>query len=83
MVLLIPMNSLELEVVTLTNNGGAHVKLNDGSENLGILYLDKKQFETIIGILTTGSFNKDVDFVIKNPFDVDTDEDSSIFNFDN
>jgi hypothetical protein len=68
------MNNLELEVVTLTGGGGAHVKLNDGNENLGILYLDKKQFEAIIGILTTGSFQKDIDFSIKNPFDQDEGE---------
>lgn len=77
---LIPqMNSLELEVISKTNDGGAHVKLNDGNDNLGILYLDKKQFEVIIGILTTGSFQKDVDFSVKNPFDVEDDEDIFIY----
>jgi hypothetical protein len=75
------MNSLELEVVNLTSRGGAHVKINDAGDNLGILYLDKKQFEAIIGILTTGSFNKDIDFIINNPFDIETDEDHSIFDF--
>lgn len=67
------MNSLELEVVSRTNNNGAHVKLNDGNENLGVLYLDKRQLESIIGILTTGCFNKDIDFLIKNPFDTEDD----------
>jgi hypothetical protein len=70
------MNSLELEVVTLTSGGGAHVKLNDDGENLGILYLDKRQLEAIIGILTVGSFNKEINFSINNPFSEDElDED--------
>jgi len=68
------MNSLELEVVTLTGEGGAHVKLNDAGENLGILYLDKGQLEAIIGILTVGSFNKEIDFSVKNPFSEDVFE---------
>jgi predicted enzyme involved in methoxymalonyl-ACP biosynthesis len=62
------MNRLELEVVTVTKDGGAHVKLNDNGENLGILYLDKKQLSTIIGVLTVGSFNKEIDFSVVNPF---------------
>lgn len=68
------MNSLELEVVSKTPNGGAHVKINDAGDNLGILYLDKRQLESIISILTTGSFTKDVPFSIKNPFEEMVDE---------
>jgi len=74
------MNSLELEVMSLTSNGGAHVKLNDGNENLGVLYLDKRQYEAIIGILTAGSFNKDVEFYITNPFG-DNDSEEELFDY--
>lgn len=75
------MNSLELEVVSLTGEGGAHVKLNDGRENLGYLYLDKKQFETMISILTTGAFQKDVEFLFNNPFESSEDQEDDFFNY--
>jgi hypothetical protein len=68
------MNKLELEVVTLTKGGGAHVKLNDDGENLGILYLDKRQLDAIIGVLTVGTFNKEIDFSVINPFFEDNAE---------
>jgi hypothetical protein len=74
------MNSLELEVISQTGNGGAHVKLNDNGENLGILYLDKNQLNTLIGILITGSFNKEVDFTVKNPFE-DSEEEDIMFDY--
>jgi hypothetical protein len=69
------MNNLELEIVSRTTNGGAHVKLNDNNENLGILYLDNRQLEVLTGILTVGSFNKEVEFTVKDPFEGDSSED--------
>lgn len=74
------MNSLELEVVSRTKAGGAHVKINDGGENLGVLYLDRNQYETIKGILTAGAFQKDVDFIISNPFE-DAEDVEDIFDY--
>jgi hypothetical protein len=73
------MNSLELEVVSTTKGGGVHVKVNDGVENLGILYLDRKQYEVLIGILSAGSFQKDVEFVVSNPFE--QEDECEIFNY--
>lgn len=75
------MNSLELEVISTTKGGGVHVKINDGRDNLGVLYLDKTQYETLLGILSAGSFQKDVDFIVKNPFDQEDEIDNDIFNY--
>jgi hypothetical protein len=66
--------------VSKTGNGGAHVKINDGSENLGVLYLDQRQLHSLIGILTTGTFAKEVEFIIKNPFE-DGEEEDIVFDY--
>ncbi len=77
------MNSLELEIDKFTSNGGVHVKVNSDRENLGILYLTEEQFNSIKRIITSGCFTNNIDFEIKNPFDVDEELEDDIFDLKN
>ncbi len=76
------MNSLELEVISVAKSGATHVKLNSDLDDLGVLYLDKQQFETIRRILARGCFENNIDFDIKNPFEVDEYEEKNILDID-
>lgn len=78
------MNNLELEVVKHTDNGGAHIKLNTGSDNLGFLYLTADQFKAIRGIITSGCLKNDIEFTFKNNLEAEFNsyDDEDIFNID-
>jgi hypothetical protein len=76
------MNSLEFEVISVAKNGAAHVKINSDLDNLGVLYLDKHQFEPIRRIFARGCFENNIDFNIKNPFEVDEFEEENILDID-
>jgi hypothetical protein len=75
------MNSLELFVKNKTKSGAVHLELKSSGDELGILYLSEEEYEKIISILRVGCFNKEVDFLINDPYnsDEETEEDSDSF----
>jgi hypothetical protein len=65
------MNSLDLKVVNKTKTGAVHLEVNSSGENLGVLYLSEEQFTNIVSVLRVGCFNKDIDFQLKDPYNVE------------
>jgi hypothetical protein len=70
------MSSLELLVKSKTQSGAVHLEIKSSGDDLGILYLSADQFNTMVQILRTGCFNKEVDFVIDDPYNSEEDEDN-------
>lgn len=68
------MNSLELLVKSKTSSGAVHLELKSSGDDLGILYLSEEQYNSIIHILRSGCFNKDVDFNIEDPYNNEEEE---------
>jgi hypothetical protein len=65
------MNSLDLKVVNKTKTGAVHLEVNSSGENLGVLYLSEEQFTDIVGVLRVGCFNKDIDFQLNDPYNIE------------
>jgi hypothetical protein len=75
------MESLELTVVNKTDKGVVHAQLKNAGDDLGVLYLTEKQYNSLIGIIRTGCFNKEVDFVVEDPYNMEEEEDNSLHSF--
>jgi hypothetical protein len=76
------MESLELTVVNKTEKGVVHAHLKNSGDDLGVLYLTEKQYNSLISIIRTGCFNKEVDFIVEDPYNSeDEEEDITSQNF--
>lgn len=75
------MNSLELFIKNKTNNGSVHLEIKSSGDELGMLYLSEEQFNTLVNILRTGCFNKEVDFTVNDPYNREEDEGERPFDF--
>lgn len=73
------MDSLEVTVVNKTQSGVVHAQLKNSNDDLGMLYLSEKQFNAFVTILRTGCFNKDVDFIVNDPYNSEDEEDITNF----
>lgn len=69
------MDSLEIVVSNKTPNGVVHAQLKSSGDDLGVLYLTEQQYNTLTNILRTGCFNKEVDFIVEDPYNSDEEED--------
>lgn len=75
------MTSLELLVKSKTSTGAVHLEIKSSGDDLGILYLSTDQYNSIVQILRTGCFNKEVDFHLDDPYNSEEDEDSLDISF--
>ena len=69
------MDNLEIVISNKTSTGVVHANLKSSGDDLGVLYLTEKQYNTLANILRTGCFNKEVDFSIDDPYNSDEEED--------
>lgn len=71
------MDSIELTVVNKTDSGAIHAHIKSSGDDLGLLYLTEKQYFSLVNVLRTGCFNKDVDFLVNDPYNDDEEEDET------
>lgn len=62
------MNSIELNVTSRTSRGGVHVQVKADRDDIGVLYLTKEQYINLSNLLQVGCFNKDIDFIVTDPY---------------
>jgi len=65
------MNSIELTVTNRTPRGGVHVQLKADKDDIGVLYLSKDQYINFSNLLQVGCFNKDIDFQVVDPYNIE------------
>lgn len=77
------MNSLELEVKSRTQSGAVHLQIKSSGDELGLLYLTDQQYIELLKILRVGCFNKEVDFSVNDPYNVeeDSEEENDLHTF--
>lgn len=72
------MNSLSLLVKQKTSNGSVHLEVNSSGNELGVLYLSEEEYLKLVQVLRVGCFNKDVDFSVNDPYNIEEEnEDNS------
>jgi len=65
------MNNIQFEVTNKTKNNCVHLKVLSGKEDIGYLYLNSEQYTAMLQIFRAGCFNKDIDFVVNDPYNDD------------
>lgn len=75
------MNNLSLSVKQKTSNGSVHLEIKSSENELGVLYLSEEEYLKLIQIMRVGCFNKEVDFSVNDPYNVEEEdeEQSHIF----
>jgi hypothetical protein len=71
------MNNLQFEVTSKTKNNCVHLRVLDGKEDIGLLYLNSRQYSAMLQIIRTGCFNRDIDFSVIDPY-VDSETDTTV-----
>ena len=71
------MNNLQFEVTSKTKNNCVHLRVLDGKEDIGLLYLNSHQYSAMLQIIRTGCFNRDIDFSVIDPY-VESETDTTV-----
>ena len=71
------MNNLSLSVKQKTSNGSVHLEIKSSENELGVLYLSEEEYLKLVQILRVGCFNKEVDFSVDDPYNVEEEDDQS------
>lgn len=71
------MNNLSLSVKQKTSNGSVHLEIKSSDNELGVLYLSEEEYLKFIQIMRVGCFNKEVDFSVNDPYNIEEDEEQS------
>lgn len=71
------MNNLSLLVKQKTSNGSVHLEIKSSDNELGVLYLSEEEYLKLVQIMRVGCFNKEVDFSVNDPYNVEEDEEQS------